>query len=305
MRYIIIFIIAISLFSCEKDDPVREDPIFNTVLDTFLNDWTYSILPSQNCSYSKAEFKMWIPENATNLKAILALTPGYNCSGRELAEDESWKNFASQENIMLVGVTFEDNPNMSGYYYSNPNETGSTLINAINKICERNDILEFADLPFLLCGHSAGGICSYNFTTYKPERTVGYIDIKGGFTTTLNTIEIPGLLVSGQYDYPELLYDKAMKIRRDNGLVCYAEEPDAYHEWGDPKEIMMPFLSALLEARIDENGDLVSLTEESGYLGNLETFEYSQFNEYPDDILEASWLISEEFAETWAEFISQ
>jgi hypothetical protein len=305
MRYIFVILIILSLFSCEKIDSDFGQPHYITTVDTFLNDWTYRVLPSPNLSYSKAEFRMWLPENTTNLKGILALTPGYNCSGIELADDESWQNFATQENIALVGVTFEDNRNMDGYYQSFPEETGSRLINAVQKICERNDIIEVADLPFLLCGHSAGGTCSYNFSTYKPERTIGYINIKGGYATYLNPIDIPGLLVSGEFDYPELLYDKAMDIRKNNGLVCYAVEPDAYHEWGDPKEIMMPFLSAVLEKRIDTNGNLVSLSEESGFLGNLESFDYYQYNNFPDDLLIASWLISEEFAEKWIDFVSK
>ena len=307
MKYCILAII-ITFLACEKKDSDYVPTEYNTVQDTFLNNWTIRIAATPNTSYAKAEFRLWVPESTENLNAILVLTPGFNCTGITLADDVSWQQFAQQENIALVGVTYEDNPNVSGYYYNSPEETGGALIKAIDKICENNNLNNIVQLPLVLCGHSAGGCCSYNFTTYKPERVAGYINVKGGCTANINQIDIPGLLVSGEFDYPEILYDKAMRIRRDNGLVCYALEPGAYHEWGNPDDIMRPFISAVLKRRLDANSQtnilIVPLTAESGYLGNLETYDTYPYNEYNEDILTASWLISEEFAEAWVEFVS-
>ena len=57
-------------------------------------------------NYDKAEFRLWYPDNARFVRAVLVLVPGANTDGRPDVSDRLWQAFASRNEITLIGCHF-------------------------------------------------------------------------------------------------------------------------------------------------------------------------------------------------------
>ena len=156
-------------------------------------------------------------------------------------------------------------------------------------------------------GYSAGGVFSYYFSDFKPERVIAFVNIRGGsvgLTSNANN-NIPGLMLLGEDDVVSRNQNMAAVVfskRNVGGAFCYAIEPDVDH-FGDLKtswKLTRDFFSASLNKRlISGTNELNIITENTGWLGNNTTKEIFSFNEFPNPTIEGSWLIDEEFALKW------
>src|SRR5215472_19039325 len=60
-------------------------------------------IPS-GANFDKADFRLWLPENAGPVRALAILVPGSNGDGRAQVDDPFWQEFAAAHHIGLVGV---------------------------------------------------------------------------------------------------------------------------------------------------------------------------------------------------------
>src|SRR5262249_23183016 len=65
-----------------------------------------SVPPGEN--YDKAEFRLWMPQGLSSVRAIVVLTPGSNGDGRPDVESTAWQEFATKNKVALVGCRFTD-----------------------------------------------------------------------------------------------------------------------------------------------------------------------------------------------------
>jgi hypothetical protein len=57
-------------------------------------------------NYEKAEFRLWYPDKARFVRAVVVLVPGANADGRPDANDSFWQAFANRNEIALIGSLY-------------------------------------------------------------------------------------------------------------------------------------------------------------------------------------------------------
>ena len=271
----------------------------------FLNDWAYSVNPGLADNFDVAQFGLWVPDDTSNLRALLILLHGANTSALGFENNQDWQDYANEENIGLIGVSFK------GGGYTDPiGGSGKALLTALDSITKRNNIPEVYNLPFIMRGFSAGGVFSYYFSHWKPERVVAFVNIRGGGISidTPENKHIPGLMLIGENDAPtrgERMINAVKANRAIGGVWGYAIEPNAEHftSLDASNFLAKKFFSAVLDLRVSNGtNELNDIPENSGWLGNNETKDIFYFGDYPDNPAEATWLANELFGNYWQEY---
>jgi hypothetical protein len=320
-KYFLLIAIAIILFACHKtkDEPVEEihEEMY---VSQFSGDWICSVKKGQSGNFDIAEFALWVPKpgDVSQLKAILVLAHHSNSNALGLAYEKEWQDFAKANNVALMAVHLENlNPNINieDTYADARNGSGDALLLALQAITARNNISSVAALPFLFRGYSAGGMFSYNFSAFKPDRVIAFANIRGWYmnpTTTINN-EIPGLFMIAELDtekYDGIIPAQRMKEivqakRKQDALWNYAIEPgeDHFGNLAKSDSLLRLFLASALKRRVQSGSNvLLPVTEASGWLGNNDSKTIFPYATYPQTKNEAAWLIDEPFANEWIKY---
>jgi dienelactone hydrolase len=240
-----------------------------------------TVAPGTN--YEKAEFRLWYPDKARFIRAVLVLVPGANADGRPDANNGFWQSFASRHEIALIGCHFTDKPHEEPFIenYANAAQgSGQALFDALAAFSSHSDHPELMNAPLLLWGMSAGGEFNYEFTAWKPERVVAFVVNKGGiyFSALLPEAarRVPGLLFVGEKDLESrkrVIAGLFALNRRAGALWALAEEPKVGHVVGRSQEMAAIFFDAVLSLRIGSNASAASplarLEERSGVVVEL------------------------------------
>ena len=310
MKHICAFLFLALLLGCSSSEPETDiDNQEQVSVGEFIDDWSYNVNPTSTSNFDIAAFRLWVPENTSNLKAILVLASSSNSNALGLADSEEWQKYAVANNLAIISVHLKSS-GTSGYYAEASGGSGKALLTALEKITERNNISAIADLPFLLRGYSAGGVFSYFFSAYKPERVIAFANIRGGglsVTSDSNKL-IPGMMLIGELDTPsrnETMKSLVQLNRNNYGLWSYVVEPknDHFGSLKNSDELIKLFFTSVLAQRVSkQNNELLTLSESSGWLGDNVSKNLFSYNDYPGYKNLASWLITEEFANSWKDY---
>lgn len=301
----------------EPEQVVEETPM---TVGAFSDNWTCAIKKGTKSNFDIAEFTLWVPDpaNVSNLKAILVLANHSNSNGLGLVYAKEWQDFAKQNNVALIAFHIENlNPNVSieDMYFESQKGSGQALLMALEAITSRNSIPGVNALPFLFRGYSAGGIYSYNFSSFKPDRVIAYSNIRGWILhdTPVDNNGVPGLFLIAELDTEkyeniiprEMMKEAVLAKRKQNALVSYAIEPNADH-FEDVKKsdsITRVFFAEALKQRLQSGSNtLKTIAPESGWLGNHGLITVSSYSTYVGNKDEASWLLNEEIAKAWQKY---
>ncbi len=284
-------------------------------------DIKWEIKPQAADSFTKAVFRIWIPENIKTLRGLLVLMPGWNTDGLPLADQEIWRTFARKNNFALVTgflqseeVSFKSFKWINRCYWMAELGSGKALIDALKKFSELAGRPGIENLPMLIRGYSAGGQFSYSFACYAPERIMGFVSIKGVYyfsKASVRTREVPAVFILGENDHYKQI-PRVMRLfnqnRSRNAPWAAAVEPDAGHEIGNSDDLVLPFLNALIEKRLEDGKthykDMKPLRPSDGWLGDLKTYDIFPYKEYSGDIRKAAWLPDKNAAEVWQRFVT-
>ena len=297
------------VWSCGGDDP---DPIIEPDLryGEFIDENTYKVFATSKDNFDVAEFRLWIPETAESVRAVVVLTHSYNSNGLGFANSAYWQEFAIKENLAILAVNLKNLDDTAISYTEAQRGSGQALINSLKLLAEKSGNSYIKDLPFLMRGYSAGGVFSYSFSGFLPERMLAFANIRGGglsFTDDTN-IRIPGLLFYGELDAAsrnsrifQLIAEK--RIAGANWALIMEPGVDHFGELEEPENMIQMFFSEVLEKRLEPGSlSIVEIPEDEGWLGDNVRLEAYEFNDYPYDKTKASWLISEAFSENWLDF---
>ncbi len=274
-------------------------------------------------NFDKAEFRIWYPEKAGSLRAVLVLVPGSNADGRPDVGDRFWQAFASRNGIALLGCHFADKRHADAFIenYANAAQgSGQALLDALSAFSKRSGHPELATAPLLLWGMSAGGEFNYEFTAWKPERVVAFVVNKGGiyFSALLPEAarRVPGMLFTGAEDLEErqrIIAGLFALNRRAGALWALAPEPKVGHVVGRSQEMAATFFEAVLPLRVGAPapgpapvnggappaGPMMNLEERSGVVGELSGRELRPAADSPDPTHLTVWLPTERVARAW------
>jgi len=303
----LLLIFGCNIISFEEPISTLPEPEVN---GEFIDDWTYKVYPNSQDNFDVAEFRLWTPENTTNLKAILILAHSNNSNALGLARSESWQEYANSENLGILAVHLKSFSTTAKHYSDARGGSGDALLLALDSITQRNNIQYINDLPFLMRGYSAGGMFSYHFSAFKPKRLIAFVNIRGSRLEETPSINknIPGLMLLGENESPignQHMKNIVISKRREGGAWSYAIEPNQDHFGNlEPSDALAKtfFSAALIQRLSNDTNQLISIAENSGWLGDNVSKNTFPFNNYPNAVDEASWLIDETFAHQWKNY---
>ena len=262
-------------------------------------------------NFDDANFRLWVPDGAEVLQAIVLLVPGSNGDGRAQAEDSVWQSFATKNSLALIGVQLTDKPHEQRFieeYVDVSRGSGQALLDVIDAFAARSGHAELASAPLLLWGMSAGGEFNYEFVAWKPERVAAFVVNKGGiyYSALLPRLarETPGLLFTGGED----LRSRVATItglfalnRRAGALWALAEEPNAGHAVGQSRDMAMAFYEDVLALR--GGPEMKKLDADQALIGDYETKTYGPM---PERLTTepTAWLVTERVAQAWAAMVN-
>jgi pimeloyl-ACP methyl ester carboxylesterase len=266
-------------------------------------------------NYAKAEFRLWYPDGAAPVRAVVVLVPGSNGDGRPMADDAAWQAFAVKHKLALVGCRFTDKPHDQGFLedYANVSQgSGQALLDTLNAFAARAGHPELGNAPLLLWGMSAGGQFNYEFAAWKPERVAAFVVNKGGIYYTALTQrasrEVPGMLFIGGKDLESRIQTITGLFavnRRAGALWALAEEPGAAHVVGRSRDLSFIFFEDVLSLRLGDDGGLKRLTEKAGYLGDPKSKTVRPMSDGNAPSYPTSWLPTERVARAWAAMLTE
>ena len=253
---------------------------------------------SPGSNFDKAEFRFWLPEGASPVRAVVVLVPGSNGDGRPMAEDPFWQRFATTQKAALIGCRFTDKPHDQSFiedYVNVSRGSGQALLDVLATFAARSNHPEVASAPLLMWGMSAGGQFNYEFVAWKPERVAAFVVNKGGiyYSALLPKAAraVPGLLFVGGADLQSRIDTIAglFAVNRRGGAVwALVVEPGLGHAVGSSKE-----LGALLFEEV-----LAGATG-PGFVGDLRTHDYQPAAAPGTPNTPNAWLLSERLALAW------
>jgi poly(3-hydroxybutyrate) depolymerase len=262
-------------------------------------------------NYDKAAFRLWVPNDAGAVRAVVVLVPGSNGDGRPEAGDAGWQAFAARHHLALVACQFTDKRHEQPFiedYVDVSKGSGQALVDAITALAEKSKHPEIASAPFLLWGMSAGGQFNYEFAVWKPERVLAFVVNKGGIYYTAlaprASRSVPGIFFIGEKD----LWSRNDTIsgifavnRRAGALWALAEEPGAAHVVGRSREMTMVFFEDVLALRLtgDRAGKLKTPAEKDGVQGDITAKTVSGAPAGGSVTGPTAWLPTERVARAW------
>jgi hypothetical protein len=183
------------------------------------------------------------------------------------------------------------------------------VINSLSVAAVVTQRPELATAPFLAHGMSGGAPPAYRLVMANPGRAIGLI-LKGAppfeLADPATARSIPALLIIAGGDDPLWNnFNRGMySAHRDaGGPWAIAEEPGQPHLslTVNVQELYLPWIASILEQRLPTTPgeQLRTIDEESGWLGNLVTFDIASWADYVGDRSMAAWLPSQDAATLW------
>jgi poly(3-hydroxybutyrate) depolymerase len=271
------------------------------------------IPPGEN--FDKAGFRLWVPRNLKQARAVVVLIPGSNGDGRAQVDDAQWQAFAERHGLALLGCWFTDKPHDQSFieeYVNVSRGSGQALIDGLNALAKQSQHPELASAPLLMWGMSAGGQFNYEFVAWKPERVLAFVVNKGGiyYSALLPQAAraVPGMLFVGGKDLEfrtNTIAGLFAVNRRGGALWALADEPSAAHVVGRSRDVALIFFEDALSLRLPEGAtSLQRVAESSGFLGDLKARTFQQQTaaapNYP-----TAWLPTNRVARAWQALVTE
>lgn len=261
-------------------------------------------------NFGRAGFRLWVPPGVGTLRAALVLVPGSNVDGRAMADETSWRAFATRHQLAVVACHFVDKPHARGFieeYIHASRGTGQVLLEALQRFARQSRHPELDGAPLLLWGMSAGGEFNYEFAAWRPDRVIAFVVNKGGIYYSALMPEaaraVPALLFAGGQDLAartDVIKGLFALNRRAGALWALSVEPAVGHAEGRSRALSLLFFEDVLSRRLAVLGmPLQPLDETSGYLGHLATHTVAPAGSAPATGVVAAWLPTQRVAQAW------
>jgi hypothetical protein len=277
-------------------------------------------------------YTLWIPDGVKTLRGIIVHQHGAGMTasreGSTAAYDLHWQALAKKWDCALLGPCYHvlndgDWDAAGSIYWMDPRRgSEKTFLKALDDFAAKTAHPELSAVPWVLWGHSAGGIWSDVMSTLHPERVVAVYMRSGSqpvfmdrplqvppTTITPAACGIPMILSCGKKE--DWITDKQMRTfrayREKNALVAFGHDPRTEHECGDSRYFAIPFIDNCLALRLPDKWSkdqaLKPLDAAKGYLVAVDGADPVPAAEFKGDAKEAAWLPNEAVAKAYAEYV--
>ncbi len=265
-----------------------------------------SVAPGGDDKFASADYFMWIPDGVDQIEGVIVHQHGCGESpakaGRISYKDIQWRALAQKWNFALMSASYKQNSECLDW--SDPaNGSEAAFLTALSNLARQSNHAELVEAPWVLWGHSGGGLWSYLMFTKHHERTLAVVLQSPAQMEPFDVgFDVPILCVLGvreAYDRFSTLWVDAivtMKDRRKKGgRVCIAPDPSSSHDCKDSRQLAIPFIDACLSER---QGGF-----KNEFFGDLNFLGYKNSPPEESKAAHSSWLPNERVAKFWQEFV--
>ena len=279
-------------------------------------------------------YTLWVPGEAKTIRGVILHQHGAGIlaseQGAAAATDLHWQALAKKWDCALLGSSYHVSndatdltPGGSELWFDPRHGSDQVFQNALDKFAKQTNHPEIAKVPWVLWGHSGGGIWSDVMSCLHPERIVAIWLRSGSAISFLNKPEfhqpeipkavyqIPIMGNAGVKEQGRGAYDgtlaKFHEYRAKGAPIGFAPDPRTGHECGDARYLAIPYLDACMALRLpDKNSSdqtLKPINMDEAWFGSLTDSVAVPANEFTGDPVDAVWLPNQKVARYWEEYI--
>jgi len=281
-------------------------------------------------------YLLWIPDGVTTLRGLIVHQHGAGTTasieGSTGAYDLQWQALAKKWDCALWSSSYhvqneavDLTPGGSEHWFDPRRGSEKTFLKALDDFGTKSNHPELAKVPWVLWGHSGGGIWSDVMTDLHPDRVVAVWMRSGAAEMFRGRAEFPQPTPpEAAYKVPEMgnpgvkegAYTGGLAVfkqyRAKGAPVGFAPDPRTGHECGDSRYLAIPYLDACMAIRLPDKGSkdqkLKPVDLSKGWLAKLVEKDPKDAAavpaaDYKGNVNEAVWLPSEAVAKAWVEYV--
>jgi hypothetical protein len=281
-------------------------------------------------------YTIWIPDAVQTIRGVIVHQHGAgrpaSQEGLAFATDLHWQALAKKWDCILFSPSYHvtndntgDVPGGSQLWFDPRRGSAKTFLKALGEFAAKSGHPEIATAPWVLWGHSGGGIWSDVLSTMYPQRVVA-IWLRSGSAAmwgsgprfaplqasdALYAIPImanPG----GQEKRPRGgpwngTLATFMEHRAKGAPVGFAPDPLTGHWCGNSRYLAIPFFDACLAMRLPDKGSkdqkLKPVDMSQAWLAPLHGDTAMPAASFQGNINESVWLPNETVAKAWMDYV--
>jgi pimeloyl-ACP methyl ester carboxylesterase len=289
-------------------------------------------------------YTLWIPDGVKQLRGVIVHQHGAGTTasieGSTAAYDLHWQALAKKWDCALLGPSYhvkhdhnDLSPGGSELWFDPRRGSDKAFLKALGDLGSKSGHAELEMVPWVLWGHSGGGIWADVMCTMYPERVVA-MWLRSGSAAQFRTHPefVQPQVPAACYAIPIMVNpgvkeEKTFKqnpkglekgpwwgnlatfheYREHAALIGFAPDPRTGHECGDSRYLAIPYLDACLALRLPEKGckdqTLKPMKTSQAWLAPLFGKEAVPAAQYQGDLKQAVWLPNEAVAKAWMEYV--
>jgi pimeloyl-ACP methyl ester carboxylesterase len=276
-------------------------------------------------------YTLWVPVEAKTIRGVILHQHGAGTlaseQGATAATDLHWQALAKKWDCALLGSSYHVldgvTPGGSRPWFDPRLGSDQAFQNALAEFAKQTNHREIAKVPWILWGHSGGGIWSDVMSCLHPER-IAAIWLRSGSAAAFRTkpefpqpeipkavYQIPIMGNAGVKEQGGIGWDgnfaQFHEYRAKGAPIGFAPDPRTGHECGDARYLAIPYLDACMALRLpDKNSSdqtLKPINMDEAWFGSLTDSIAVPAKEYKGDPVNAVWLPNQKVARYWVEYI--
>lgn len=279
-------------------------------------------------------YTLWVSAGAKTIRGVIVHQHGAGIPASEqgtmAATDLHWQALARKWDCALLGSSYhvlnnaiDLTPGGSQLWFDPRLGSDQVFQNALSEFAKQANHPEIAKVPWVLWGHSGGGIWSDVMSCLHPERVIA-IWMRSGSAAMFRTkpefpqpeipsavYEIPVMCNTGIKEMGNIIWTGTFatfqEYRAKGAPIGFAPDPQTGHECGDARYLAIPYIDACMALRLpDKNSKdqtLKPINMDEAWFGSLTDSLAVPANEFTGDPLNAVWLPNQKVARYWEEYI--
>jgi len=289
-------------------------------------------------------YTLWIPDDLQRMRGLIVHQHGAGTTasieGSTAAYDLHWQALARKWDCALLGPSYhvkhEQNdlsPGGSELWFDPRRGSEKAFLKALGDLASESNHPELERVPWILWGHSGGGIWADVLSTMHPERVVAMWLRSGSAAQFRSHPEFVRPEVSAACYAIPIMLNPGMKeakkfsqnpkglergpwwgnvatfreYREHGALIGLAPDPRTDHECGDSRYLAIPYLDACMAQRLPEKGSLDQTLKPMNaglaWLALMFGNAAAPAAEYRGDLKESVWLPNQAVARAWGEYV--
>lgn len=177
------------------------------------------------------------------------------------------------------------------------------LHSALDEFAQATDHSELRTIPLAIMGGSRFSEFGAKYAARYRERVLAYVAVVGGNGAAVPGV--PALMIVGEEDGGAgTISNSFISTRKNGALVAPALIWGAGHICDRCNDLAWPFFDEVIRARLPAGGAPQGVAEESGWLGDIQTWgNTAPFSDYRGNKQAAAWLFNASFARSWQAFM--